>query len=210
MKKLLFVLLLVLSVALLAVGYPEPTKAKKAGIWTLHTEVTQPEQIYVNIPGQGHQRFWYIIVTVTNTTDEEVGFYPKCELVTDTFEVIIAGKNTPGFVSDKIKARYEGSYPFLENLEAIDRRVLVGSDNTKDIVIAWPDFDADAKKVKLFLSGLSNETAKVAHPIKKDEDENPEIIYLRKTLGLGYSIGGDPVRRGESRLDFEDKRWVMR
>jgi hypothetical protein len=210
MKKYLLIVLLLLSVAVLSFAYPQPTKAKKAGIWTLKTEVTQPEQIYVNIPRKGNQRFWYIIVTVTNTTDEEVGFYPKCELVTDTFEVIIAGKHTPGFVSDKIKVRYEGSYPFLENLEAIDRRVLVGADNTKDIVIAWPDFDDDAKEVRLFLSGLSNETAKVEHPIQKDGDGTPVIIYLRKTLELDYSIGGDPLLRGQSRLVFKEKDWVMR
>ena len=97
MKKLLFVLSLVLIISMLSFAYPQPTKAKKAGVWTLKTEVTQPEQIYVNIPRKGNQRFWYIIVTVTNTTDEEVGFYPKCELVTDTFEVIIAGKQSNGY-----------------------------------------------------------------------------------------------------------------
>ena len=78
-------------------------------------------------------------------------------------------------------------------------------DNAKDIAIIWPDFDPSAKGFKLFISGLSNETAVVKHPIIKDKD-----VYLRKTLELDYILRSDPALRSSVKLNYRDKRWVMR
>lgn len=207
MKRLFLLLLALICYSVNTYAYPEPTKAPKPDIWTLQTEVQQPQQITVNIPGKGNQRFWYIILSVTNKTDREVPFYPKCELMTDTFKITLAGKKTPGFVFDKLKVRYQGKFPFLENFEAVDRRVLIGADNTVDMAIIYPDFDDKAKNIKMFIAGLSNELAKVSDPL---DEQGSEPIYLRKTLQLEYNIGGDPAKRDYAKLEFVGKEWVMR
>jgi hypothetical protein len=190
---------------------PKPAIVPGPNQWTLNVIYTQPQQITVKVPGERKpQRFWYIIATVTNISNIDVPFYPSCELMTDTFQVIAAYKDTRNAVFDKIKERHKKKYPFLESLEFAENKILQGEDNTKDLAIIWPDFDPKAKEIRLFLAGLSNETAVVEHPTKKDPNGNPEKIYLRKTLELQYSIGGDPNLRNNAVLTFKSQRWIMR
>ena len=190
---------------------PEPAIVPAPNQWTLNVVYNQPQQITVKIPGQRTpQRFWYVILTITNNTNIDVPFYPTCELVTDTFQIIPAYRDTRNLVFDKIKARYKKKFPFLESLETADCRILQGEDNTQDLVIIWPDFEPKAKNISLFIAGLSNETIVVEHPTQKDPNANPEKIYLRKTLELQYSIGGDPNFRSNTSLVFKAMNWVMR
>ncbi|MHC4458809.1 MAG: hypothetical protein ACYS0I_17330 [Planctomycetota bacterium] len=193
------------------VGAPEPAIVPGAGIWTVETRFEHPQQIVVRPHGSGSpERFWYMIVTVTNRTKQDVDFYPKCELMTDTFEIIPAGKSVQKTVFEHIKRRYERTYPFLESLEQTSNKILQGEDNTKDIAIIWPDFDAKAKNIKLFIAGLSNETVVIKHPVAKDETGEPVSVFLRKTLELNYALGGDPALRSEVKVSYKGKRWVMR
>jgi hypothetical protein len=194
-----------------AFSAPQPAVVPSASQWTLNVVFTQPQQITVRIPDKGTaQRFWYIIITVTNNNNIDVPFYPGCELLTDTMQTIPAYRDTRNLVFDKIKARHKKKYPFLESLEYAENKILQGQDNTKDFAIIWPDFDPKAKNISLFLSGLSNEITVVDHPTKKDPNGNPEKIYLKKTLELQYSIGGAEDMRDSENLVFIGKRWVMR
>jgi hypothetical protein len=156
------------------------------------------------------RRFWYMIVTLTNKANRDVDFYPKCDLMTDTFQIIPAGKETPAAVFEQIKRRHQSRYPFLEPLEKAGNKILQGEDNTKDIAIIWPDFDAQAKNIKVFITGLSNETVAIDHPIAKDEAGKPVKVYLRKTLELSYALRGDTSLRSDVNLSYDGNRWVMR
>ena len=195
-------------VSCLALAAPEPAIVPKPGDWTLEVRFEQPLQIV--LPGAIQQRFWYTILTLTNKSGQDVDFYPACELVTDTLQVVPAIKGTSTVLFEKIKNRHQGRYPFLQLLENAGDKVLQGEDNTLDIAVIWPDFDPNAKTVNIFISGLSNETVVVDHPTEKDQDGIPVKIYLRKTLELTYSIAGDPKFRSDQKLKFESKRWVMR
>lgn len=212
MKQRLFLISMIVFLAATAVlSAPKPAIVPKANQWTLNVIYTQPQQITVRVPDQPKkQRFWYIIITVTNNSNIDVPFYPSCELMTDTFQTIPAYKDTRNIVFDKIKHRHKKQYPFLESLELAENKILQGQDNTKDFAIIWPDFDPKAKEITLFLAGLSNETAVIEHPTKKDPNGNPEKIYLRKTLALRYAIGGDPNLRNNAALRYKGKEWVMR
>lgn len=210
MKYKLF-LAVVLFGSISAFAAPEPAIIPSASQWTLNVVFTQPQQITVKIPNvRKPQRFWYIIITVTNNYETDVPFYPACELFTDTFQSIPAYKDTRNIVFDKIKNRHKKKYPFLESLELADNRILQGIDNTKDMAIIWPDFDSKAKNISLFIAGLSNETFVIDHPIAKDPNGVAEKIFLRKTLDLQYSIGGDEKLRDSGALVFKGKRWIMR
>lgn len=211
MKRFLFGLsgiwALVTCVCLAA---PEPAIIPGPGQWTLDVEFTHPQQMVLQ-RGSDNQpvRFWYVILTLTNNTGKDVGFYPKCDLLTDTFQIIPAGKSVSPAVFERIRKRHEKRYPFLEILDKTGNKILQGEDNTKDIAIIWPDFDIQAKNIKLFFTGLSNETAEVNHPIDR-EDGEPVKVYLRKTLELSYNLKGDPALRSSVSLAQEEKRWVMR
>jgi hypothetical protein len=209
--KLFFITAIIFFASLTGFCAPTPAIVPAPNQWTLNVVYNQPQQITVKIPGERKpQRFWYVILTLTNNTNIDVPFYPTNELVTDTFQIIPAYRDTRNVVFDKIKIRHKKKYPFLESLETAENRILQGDDNTKDLVIIWPDFDVKAKNISLYIAGLSNETVVIEHPTQKDPNGNPEKIYLRKTLQLDYSIGGDPNFRSTTSLVYKAMNWVMR
>ena len=194
-----------------SMGAPEPAIVQGPDEWTVEAEFEHPQQITVQLAiDKRPRRFWYTIITLTNQTNRDVDFYPKCELMTDTFQIIPAGKEVSATVFEQIKRRHQSKYPFLEHIEGVDNKILQGKDNAKDIVIIWPDFDAKAKGLNLFITGLSNETVVIDHPTAKDEAGEPVKVYLRKTLELSYKLRGDPAFRSDAELIYEGKRWVMR
>jgi len=199
---------LVLALFGVCLAAPVPAIVPKAGDWTLDVRYEQPEQMVLQ--GSVQQRSWYIILSLTNKSDKAVDFYPACELITDTLQVVPAVKGTSSVLFEKIKNRHQRRFPFLQLLETADNKMLQGQDNAVDIAVIFPDFDPNAKAVSIFISGLSNETIAVDHPAEKDQDGKPVKIYLRKTLELTYSLAGDPAFRSEQKLKFENKRWVMR
>ena len=190
---------------------PTPAIVQTLDQWTIQTKFTHPQQIFMRTgPGNKPRRFWYTLITLTNNTGQEADFHPKCELKTDTFQIIPAGKFVGPDVFQKIKHRHQAKYPFLENLSKTTNKILQGEDNTKDIAVVWPDFDPRAKKIKIFITGLSNETAMVNHPVAKDKNGQPIKIYLRKTLELTYTLESDSAQRSDANLIYKSKRWVMR
>ena len=184
---------------------PEPAILQPPGLWTVEVTFEHPRQIVV---GQG--RFWYMIMNVTNRTGQDVEFYPHCELMTDTFQIVPAGRGVPPAVFQQIKQRHAATYPLLELLDRVDSHIFQGEDNAKDIAIIWRDFDLQAAGFKVFMSGLSNETAVVQHPVALDQFGRPVQIFLRKTLDLSYTLRGDPTIRSAVKTAYQGQDWVMR
>ncbi len=191
---------------------PEPAVVPAPGQWTVNVEFTHPQQIVLGHSPDGRpNRFWYTIITLTNNTGHDVDFYPRCDLMTDNFQIIPAGTFVSGLVFEQIKKRHSARYPFIEPLEKAGKRLLEGEDNATDIAVIWPDFDARATKLKIFITGLSNETAVVYHPVLTDDATGePVRVFLRKTLELNYGLRSDPALRSDAGLIFESKRWIMR
>jgi len=212
MKRFFYGILAVCAVtACVCLAAPEPAIVPAPGQWTVDIEFTHPQQIVLQRGGDNQPtRFWYTIITLTNNTSNDVGFYPKCDLMTDTFEIVPAGKAVTPAVFKQIKRRHQSRYPFLEPLDLAGNRILQGEDNTKDIAIIWPDFTTQAKNIKVFITGLSNETVAVEHPIAKDNTGMPLKVLLRKTLEVSYSFRGDPTLRSDAKLAYKGKRWIMR
>jgi hypothetical protein len=192
-------------------GWAEPSLVDKEGQWTLDVQYEHPRMISLWAPGKPQpQRYWYLIISLTNNTDREIPFYPAAELVTDTFQIIPSGADVQKRLYEEVKRLYRGSYPFLECLDFTDLTIRKGADNKRDFVLFWPDFDPKANQVQFFIGGLSNETAAVDHPIKTDASGRPLRVYLQKSLRLNYAIGVDPSLRSRASLNFEDQSWVMR
>ena len=197
-------------IAFVCLAAPEPAIIPGPRDWTMDIAFEHPQQIMVRMEKGGQRRFWYTIVTLTNKSGEDVDFYPNCDLMTDTFNVIPANKSTPAGVFKQVKRRHQRKYPFLEALEKADNKMLEGEDNAKDIAVIWPDFDEQVKNMKIFVTGLSNETAVIDHPIAKNAAGEPAKVYLRKTLEISYSLSGDPALRSYAKLGYKGQRWIMR
>jgi hypothetical protein len=210
MKNLISALFIVaLLTGGLVLAAPEPAIVPGPDIWTLDVRFENPEQIVLK-GKNSQQRYWYIILNLTNNSGKDVDFFPSCELVTDTLQVVPAVKGTSSLLFEKIKNRHQGKYPFLQLIENAGTKMLQGADNALDIAVIFPDFDPNARTVNIFISGLSNEIVTVYHPTEKDQNGKPVKVLLRKTLQLTYSIAGDPKFRSDQKLVFQEKRWVMR
>ncbi len=212
MKHTVYVLGFILATAVSGFTAPKPAVVQRNGQWTLDVRYSQPLQMTVRLAGQQQpKRFWYTILTLTNNTvQEEIPLYLECQLVTDTFKILPAGKDVRKEVFDQIKLKHQGRYPFLESMDFRDNRMRKGDDNRRDIVIIWPEFDPAAKRVNLFIAGLSNETIALDHPIQKDADGKPTKVYLQKTLQLVYANSTDPALRNQAGLTPVKQDWVMR
>jgi len=209
-KRLFYGTILTAILVGLCMAAPKPAILQRPGQWTVEVKFEHPQQIVVPSGGNAQSRFWYVILTVTNRTGRDVEFYPKCDLMTDTFQVLPAGQGVPPIVFQQIKQRHGGVYQFLEPLEKVESRILQGEDNAKDIVIAWQDFDPQAASFKVFVGGLSNETAIVRHPVAVDQAGQPVQVFLRKTLELDYSLHSDPAIRPSVETVYSGQKWVMR
>lgn len=198
-------------IACVSLAAPKPAIVPVPGQWTLDMEFTHPMEVTLPLGSDKKPlKFWYSIITLTNNTGNDVDFYPKCDLMTDSFQIIPAGKFVSSALFDQIKKRHKSRYPFLEPLNQSGTKILQGQDNVRDIVVIWPDFNAQAKSIKLFITGLSNETATVNHPILKEETGEPLQVFLRKTLELSYSLRGDQALRTNASFVYQGKRWIMR
>jgi hypothetical protein len=190
---------------------PQPVAAPRPGQWTVNTAFTHPQQITLQMgPNEQPKCFWYVLITLTNKTNRDIDFYPTCDLMTDTFQIIPAGKGVSPAVFEQIKRRHQSKYPFLEPFEKAGSKILQDEDNAKDITIIWPDFDSNAKGIKLFIAGLSNETVAIDHPVAKDKNGKVLKVYLRKTLELSYTLTGDPALRSDVNLTYAGNCWIMR
>lgn len=195
----------------LCAAAPTPAIVQRAGHWTLDVRYEHPQQIVLPWgPNGREQRFWYMIMTVTNRTGMDVEFYPRCDLMTDTFQIVPAGRGVPPQAFQMIQQRHASRYPLLESLQSVPNRILEGEDNARDIAIIWQDFDPQAANFQVFVSGLSNETAVIAHPVAKDAGGNPVPVYLRKTLEANYGLRGDPALRSSVEVVYKGQNWVMR
>lgn len=209
MNRYLFYGTLLAVAANLCLAAPEPAIVQRPGQWTVEVKFEQPEQIVLQ-RSDGPARYWYMILTVTNRTGQDVDFYPRSELMTDTFQIVPAGVGVPPIVFERIKQRHQDRYPFLETMTAVENRILQGEDNAKDIAVIWPDFDRQAAAFKVFVTGLSNETAAIDHPVAVNGAGQPVQVFLRKTLELDYAFRGDPAMRNLVQVVYKGKSWVMR
>lgn len=209
-QRLFYGTLLAAVLGGLCLAAPQPAIVQRAGQWTAELKFEHPQQISVPWGRNGSTRFWYTILSITNRTGQDVEFYPSCDLMTDTFQIVPAGRNVPPVVFQQIRQRHAAIYPFLEPLEKAENRLLQGEDNTKDLIIIWQDFDPNATGFKLFITGLSNETAVVPHPVAVDEAGRPVPVFLRKTLQLNYSLHSDPNLRPSVETVYRGQDWVMR
>ena len=206
MRSIIFTLGVLSVLATSVVGAPKPAVVQKAGEWTANVKFEPLRQlVYQPTETAKPRRFWYTILTIENKTGQDIDFFSKCDLMTDRFQILPAGKLVPMAVFEQIQKRHQRRYPLLQYLPKVKPQILQGEDNAIDVAIIWSDVHAESKHIKLYVAGLSNETAAVEVP----NAENA-VVFLRKTLELSFQLKGESVWRSDSDIVFKGKRWVMR
>ena len=205
--------MLIGSLAGWAWGAPEPSLVPSDDTWQLEIELHgQPQLLTITLPGDTEpQRFWYVLYTVTNNSDQDVEFYPQFDLLTDTFRLSHAGVGVRRPVFEAVRNRYRSAIPLMEPASMGTGKILLGRDNARDSVAIFKDFDPRATAVSIFAGGFSNETVTVEHPMLKDaETGEPEQVLLRKTLRLKYQVPGDEFSPDGRVMLYRDREWIMR
>ncbi len=196
---------------------PEPKSIPTE--WELDVIFERPQPILVSVPGEdGPQTYWYLLYSVTNNTGADQVFVPRIALYTDTGEIRRGSEGIYPAVFSAIQQRHNN--PYLKELSRITGRILQGSDNAKDGVAVFGDFDPKARRIEVFFSGLSGETAVIQLPteIKVDQIDIrgkttrilTDHLILHKTLQLSYKIPGEVAARYATAAALDVQTWTMR
>ncbi|HVT90414.1 MAG TPA: hypothetical protein VHD56_16290 [Tepidisphaeraceae bacterium] len=200
--------LIVLGATFAYADFPKPSPYPIT--WELKFEHSLPKRVTVQVGNSSvPQAYWYMTYTVTNKTDKEQMFLPVFEMMTRDGQVIRSDKNIPASVFAVIKGREKKQ--FLEPFPTIAGELRVGEDQAKDGVAIWPEPMAKMGQFSIFCGGLSGE----AVILKNDKgeqmkDANGQLIIVRKTLQINFSIRGDDMHPGEDEVNETGTEWVMR
>jgi hypothetical protein len=199
--------------------FPEPSPYPIS--WELKFEHGTPKRVVVSVAGQAPQAYWYMTYRVTNDTGQEQLFLPVFELLTSDGKVHQSDRGISPRVFDAIKDREGNRY--LERRSKVEGMLRQGEAQTKDSVAIWKQPMDKMGQFTIFVSGLNGEanTYKMEagklvkiDPAKMTEETKgvpkEQLITLRKTLKLDYSIYGDEKVTPHPEVHESAKSWVMR
>ena len=177
---------------------PEPARVPIS--WELSFRHGNMERIFINVNGKDTP-VWFMRYTVINNTGRDVLFTPSFEIVAETGTTMEAFKGVPSTAFEKIKAGFNNSLLISPN--NIYGKLLQGEDNAKDGVVIFPALDPDARNFRLFVMGLSGETADVENPATHKK------VILQKTLELDFNIPGQAIDIAP-KCTLTATKWVMK
>ncbi|MFA9478001.1 hypothetical protein ACERK3_06780 [Phycisphaerales bacterium AB-hyl4] len=183
-----------------AAAYPEPAMVSPS--WALEFEYRTPQAISVEGVDGTPRWYWYMRYKVTNHSGDDRLFIPEITVATDTGKIIDTGANVPASVFHRIRERERD--PLLESPVDVVGRLLQGDDYARESVAIWPAPREPVNQFRIFVAGLSGETASTEHPV------TGETVMLRRTLMLTYHLPGRPSTPQRQPVVFEDERDVMR
>ncbi len=181
-------------------GVPEPSLVPRS--WDLEITAQPLRSILVRQPSGSFDAYWYMAYKLVNNTGQERQFVPEFTMATDAGDVIEAGRGVPPTVFDAIKAKLGN--PLLESPNEVIGRILQGSDFARESVAIWKHPGHDIDQARVFASGLSGETIRIANPLTQD------TVVLRKTWMQTFDLPGTTDSIDKATVIPGPIRWVMR
>ena len=153
------------------------------------------------MPRVKRQIFWYVRYKVTNSTDMDQLFTPEFQLITDTGQVIDAGKDVPVEIFDQIKKLYGSD--LMESPIDVLGKLKQGPDHAKESVAIFAGVEMEARKFRIVTTGLYGEVAEVKNPL------TDKPVILRKALVLDYDVPGEAIGIAPSAV-LRETSYVMK
>ncbi len=203
-RSTLFAVLMMLMGAVLAEqahAYPRPARG------TSRPEVTfKPGPLRMFTAADG-SRYWYLVYDVVNTSGEDRTWAPASVLYTDKGEIRRDGEGVSHQMRRTIMDHVGD--PLLEPKVAIIGVLRQGTGHARRGMLVWPAGTQHVNELRVFVEGISPETAIVPHPVSGDP------VTLRKNLYLHYLVGGEASARGDEAVDLHpaytaEEHWVFR
>lgn len=144
--------------------------------------------------------YFFVRYKVVNNTGKDVLFTPEFQLITETGQIIKAEAQADK-VYKKIKDLYRAQ--FMQSPIEILGKIRQGEDNAKEGVAIFTGVDTDARNFRVFISGLTGDTAEVTNPVTGKKE------ILQKTLVLEYDLPGQAIDiniQPQGKMPY----WVMR
>lgn len=204
-----------IAAAIASAGWDVPTPARAPASWELKFSFSDPQRITLTLPGDDRPTtYWYMRYTVENDTGQDIQFFPLAELVTSSLEVVAAGADISPTVYDAIREKHKVIDPFMVEPFRVMGTLLQGEDNAKTSIAVFRQFDLKDNEFTIYFSGLSGEVQRVPNPNfdrkKPEDDANPRVFTLRKTLAIEYKLPGDPQARRQGKPLRVNRTWTMR
>jgi hypothetical protein len=170
--------------------------------YQLDLDYATPQPIAIRSPKGDIQWYWYLAYTVTNNSGADHLYIPDVTISYDNGDIVQAGADIPASVFKAIQKK-ERNPLMLSPLQVVGE-LLQGKDFAKTSVAIWPQFDKDVKEMRIFIAGLSGETAKL-----KVKDQK-EPVLLRKTRMLIYEVPGTDTHPQAQEIKRKTDTWIMR
>lgn len=181
---------------------PRPSLVNR--YWQITFSNTAPKRLMV-LRGHGKAQhvvtYWFMTYTVINGTHKNLYFNPQVELIADTGKIVTPLAALAPRLFNKIKT--VSASPFLINPMLIAGRLLQGADNARQSVLVFDQLPRAARGFRVFIGGLSGETATQKDPI------TGRNIVLHKTLVLRYWIPGHGIHI-TPKAQLISRKWVMK
>jgi hypothetical protein len=184
---------------------PEPAIVPRA--WEFEFTFKNPRPIAVQNLAGDNEWYWYISYKVVNNTKDERLFIPDFTIADDQGRIIAGGQGVKSNVFDAIKQRLGNR--LLESPADIVGNLLRGEDNAKEGVIIWPHAKDNIDHLRVFIGGLSGETAFVKVPDPADASKTVDVL-VSKTLMLEFAFPGSPEKVDQQVVELKRQKWVMR
>lgn len=194
--------------------------------WQFDLKFLEPRRIQVMVPGKGEETFWYMVYTVTNTSDSTQPFFPRFQIVTDDLKVYDTDMGIERTVFDAIRERHKLTHPYLVPPSQAIGDLKVGDDNARESVAIWRNVEMPGENFTIYVTGLSGETLSIKNPTydpkqpevqrlmvdgrEREVDVNPRRFTLRKTLELRYRLPAAGPARYSAEPERVQMRWIMR
>ena len=203
---------------------PSPTAIS----WEFDFKYVPPRRIEVRLPGSDKPEvFWYMLYTVTNTSNNTQYFYPTFELLTDALKVIPTDIGINPIVFNAIKERHKLTHQYLVPPSKAIGELRSSDDYARESVAIWRASDINVTEFKIYVAGLSGEARVVKNPVYDPQAPetkaietadgreleitvNPKYFTLRKTLQLDYKFQASERARREMQPQLENACWIMR
>ncbi|MFG0249262.1 MAG: hypothetical protein ACF8OB_10275 [Phycisphaeraceae bacterium JB051] len=170
--------------------------------YQLDFDYATPQPIAIRSPKGNIQWYWYLTYTVTNNSGNDHLYIPDVTVSYDNGDIVQAGADIPASVFKAIQKK-ERNPLMLSPLQVVGE-LLQGKDFAKTSVAIWPHFGKDVKEMRIFIAGLSGETAKL-----KVKDQK-EPVLLRKTRMLIYDVPGTGTHPQYQNIKRKTDTWIMR
>ncbi len=186
-----------LAIAGVAAGYPKPATVPYR--WQLDFDAGDL-RIYVD--QESSDAYWYCTYQVTNRTGKDQVWAPRFTLFTDAGEIMVSGREVPARVTADLLELLGNE--LLESQNEAIGDLLQGSEHARDGLVVWPARDTSVNEMKMFVRGLSGESARIKNQATAEE------VVLYKTLQRDYLVPGDALARGNDPIGLVSERWILR